>query len=672
MPTVRLLAMMLFVVTGAASARATLDLSALSSAVRQGVIDDAVGATPAARRAKCAAAVALADRLGTDGTWPDVDYANASRGAWPSVKHVDHILELAAAGTVADSPAVAAKLNGAAIRATDWWRAHDPKCLNWWYNEIGVPSALGRAALVLGERLPPADIEYVTGKVLPRARRKMSGTNLAWLNGNLLYLGLLTRDASVVQSSLDAIFSQAVVTEHEGIQADFSYHQHGAQQQFGNYGLALLVELAQLGREAVPAGYVVTDAQRDALRGFALDGEQWTCWRGMMDVNACGRQLFPGSAREKARAFAAAVERLATLCPADKTACDAAAHRDDPAVPNDLVGDRYFWRSDYGVHRRPAFMATVRMCSTRVLGNELVNSENLSGYHTATGTTFFYTTGHEYEAAMPLLDWRKLPGVTCPWSTGPMPAFGVTKNASDFVGGACDGTRSAIAFDLRRDGVSAAKAYFFLGDSVACLGADIRATGPEPIVTTLDQFLCDAPSHATPSGVSYEDHGLRYELLTPGTLSFDRREKSGSWSTVFRNGATPKAPVTGTVATLWIDHGVHPADAAYAYRVCLAETAADHPVRVMSNTSALQAVEADGVVGAVLRSAGAVAVGTHQVKVDQPCALLADPATGAVTVADPTHKVSAINISCGGEPVVATLPTGGMAGRSVTVKVAGL
>jgi chondroitin AC lyase len=650
------------------AASAAVDVARLSDAVRQATIDDALGTTPDGRRAKVADAVAIAGTLSPDGTWPDVDYANASRGAWPSAKHCERVVLMAAAAT--EPGPHGDQLTAAAVRAIGWWRAKDPKCLNWWYNEIAIPRFLGRAAIVLRDRLPRADRDYITGTVLPRAeRQKMTGTNTVSLSGNVLLRGLLQGDPRLVESSLATVFGRATVTTSEGIQPDFSFHQHGPQQQFGNYGQELFAMLTDLDNTVEPAGWRMSDEQRSALRRFALDGLQWTLWRGVMDVSACGRQLFPNSGEGKAKGIAAAIGQFAKLSPGDRAACDAVARRAAVDAPNDLVGDRYYWRSDYAVHRRPGFMASLRMASTRVIGGESLNGENLAGYHLGDGATFFYRSGREYQDALPLYDWRKIPGVTSPWSTGPMPKFSTIKGGSDFVGGATDGTDGVVAFNLRRDGVSADKAFFFLGDNVVCLGATITAKGSDPIVTTIDQFQlpADAPDFVR-TATSFQDHGLRYELLSPGDMTVSRQQRTGQWSTLFRNGATPKGTVRGTIVTLWIDHGRQPTDASYAYRICPAES--PKPVNVLSNTSALQAVEAVGKVAAVLRAAGSVVVDGKLLHVDQPCTLLADPADHTVTLADPTQKLTSIRVTWGGASSVTTLPTNGMAGSSVKVVVA--
>ena len=51
-----------------------------------------------------------------------------------------------------------------------FWMAHDFKCLNWWYNDIGGPKLLGNIALLLNEDLKPDEREFITGTILPGPR----------------------------------------------------------------------------------------------------------------------------------------------------------------------------------------------------------------------------------------------------------------------------------------------------------------------------------------------------------------------------------------------------------------------------------------------------------------------------------------------------------------------
>ena len=111
------------------------------------------------------------------------------------------------------------------------------------------------------------------------------------------------------------------------------------------------------------------------------------------------------------------------------------------------------------------------MSSKRVIGAELVNEENLSGYHLADGALYLYQGGDEYTDIFPVWDWRKIPGVTCAQTD--IPAFKTSSIESDFVGGVSDGTHGCAALDYVRDGVVAKKAWFFGANSVVCLGAGI-------------------------------------------------------------------------------------------------------------------------------------------------------------------------------------------------------
>ena len=75
-----------------------------------------------------------------------------------------------------------------------------------------------------------------------------------------------------------------------------------------------------------------------------------------------------------------------------------------------LSGNKHFWRSDFHVQRTNDYYFSVKMCSSRVLGAETVNKENIQGYHMGDGVTFLYQSNKEYENVFPFWDWKKLPG----------------------------------------------------------------------------------------------------------------------------------------------------------------------------------------------------------------------------------------------------------------------
>ena len=74
---------------------------------------------------------------------------------------------------------------------------------------------------------------------MENAKFGMTGQNKVWLAGNVMMRALLQNDAGLVKMARDTIVSEIVTGKVEGIKDDWSFHQHGAQQQFGNYEFLL-------------------------------------------------------------------------------------------------------------------------------------------------------------------------------------------------------------------------------------------------------------------------------------------------------------------------------------------------------------------------------------------------------------------------------------------------
>jgi chondroitin AC lyase len=297
---------------------------------------------------------------------------------------------------------------------------------------------------------------------------------------------------------------------------------------------------------------------------------------------------------------------------------------------------------------------------------------------------YIHRNGHEYDEIFPAWDWRKLPGVTSviddaplDWSKAPD-----RKQQPEFVGAASDGENAAVAMDLHRDKLRAKKAWFFAGHFVVCLGTDIQYDGGnEPVVTTINQCLLNGPVKVQQGGhqsefsgpaqklndIEWVEHaGVRYVLIEPTTVNVAAEGQSGNWRKIFDTPSTPKADVTKNVFTLGIEHGPK----SYAYYVMPAAHADETPVKVLSNTSKLQAVQvATGWIGAVFWSAGSANVAGVAIDVDQPCVttLTSVPDGQRVTIADPTQRLRTIKLNVEGMSQAIDLPQGGDAGKSVSV-----
>jgi len=616
--------------------------------------------------------------LRPDGSWPDIDYSGNDRSAWEPAKHYTRISAMTLTALRPDkvvTDAQRAQLLDGIHRAFAFWMRNDYQCPNWWFNEIGTPKSLGLTGLLLDDQLNDTEYTYLTNTLLARYPVARTGQNRVWLAGIALYRALLRGDEDALAKTSAVIWEELRVTTDEGIQPDNSFHQHGAQQQFGNYGMAFAVETCRWGLFLRNTPWAMPAEKLAIFRNYLLDGLNWTCWRGFMDISACGRQFMPRSPFTKAANISRVMEQSAFFDPAHADAYRRFVERNKPDTrvalpPNDLNGNRYFWRSDYMVHRMPQFAVTLKMSSHRVIGSELVNSENLSGYRIADGALYLYRTGNEYADIFPVWDWRKLPGITAPQT--PLPVFRTSSLDTDLVGGVSDATHGIAMLHYARkdDNLTANKAYFFCGNEIVCLGAGITGQSDAGIATGVNQSNLNGDVTKKPDYIEHD--GWRYTLLdTSGaTVQLKTDKVTGNWSKVFQTSETPKTDVTKEIFDLWIDHGHAPAKATYAYAFTLAGNAP--AAKVLQNTSSLQIVQLTPTLYGVIfwQPAGRAEISSDcTLTADHPCLVLLDTDAHTLHVAEPTQKLSHLTLTYNGKQLNVTLPAGGMAGSTVKVSL---
>jgi chondroitin AC lyase len=350
------------------------------------------------------------------------------------------------------------------------------------------------------------------------------------------------------------------------------------------------------------------------------------------------------------------------------------------------------------------------MSSTRVIGAETCNGENLLGLHLGDGVTYFYRTGAEYNDLFPVWDWRRLPGTTCRQDQASLePNSKACRGRSDFVGGLSGGEYGLAAMEYLRDGLRARKAWFFLDRAVVCLGAGIDCSAPETVLTSVNQCALngrvtvstDQPSREIEKGqhslerLKWVHHdGIGYVFPNPATATVAAEAQRGDWHRVHSRESTRS--VERDVFSLWIDHGSKPRDARYAYVVfpdvdasVMPSLCDSLPVTVLQQTaSALAIASRDGkLIQAVFFEPGRVAWGAgSSIEVEAPC-LVALAETTAVTrlhVADPTHTRKAVKLWLSGKytgsaaqydeskkqtELSVNLPQEGFAGQTVSLEL---
>ena len=185
----------------------------------------------------------LLENLKDDGSWPDIDYTNQRRGGWPVKEHLENVQILGIAYKSEGSKYFRKSTVSKKIHLSlNYWLTNDFLSPNWWDQHIGVPELLGPTLFLMEDELSKEQMSQAL-VLMRRAEIKMTGQNKVWLSGNVLFRSLLVQDADSIAMASKSIQEELNVSKGEGIQPDWSYHQHGSQLQFGNYGLSYLEDM---------------------------------------------------------------------------------------------------------------------------------------------------------------------------------------------------------------------------------------------------------------------------------------------------------------------------------------------------------------------------------------------------------------------------------------------
>jgi len=636
--------------------------------------------------------------LKPDGTWPDVRYDSQQRGGWHVIEHLTRVTQLAVAYTAPESPLHGdAAVLAAADRALDWWLVTNlarPKwAANWWYNDIATPRALGDIGILLDGHLQPATALRLRER-LAWAKPGMTGQNWVWLSGVVLREAILTRDEPKAAEMFRNIFREIRVGREEGLQPDMSFHQHGAQQQFGNYGLAFASDSLDYLRLAAGTVWAPPAEQLGLVRDYVLEGQVWHLWRGQYDLNACGRQIVNDAG--KARAVERILTHMGEVDPghAAAYATALAGIAGESREPGPL-GSRAYYCSDMLSYRTPGWMLSVQLTSARTIPNELVNSENEQGLYVGLGSAFLYRTGREYADLPHVWDWRRIPGTVAPLAGGPIKP-GELRNGSPWAGvaGSRTGSAAAMHFVPKAKGHPSWESHccfacFPRGYVQLSQVTDNPSAGDAHPVSSVAQTLLTGEvvwlplggeaqllTHGTHSftgpGAVWHDE-VAYVFPTAETILVQTGPRTDSWFASYHKpeDAKMKALVTHAVFGLAVDHGAHAARPAAACivlpntpRADLAARLADPGLTIVANDDRVQAAR-DGDGRLVAACYAVPAPGLLPLTPDQPCLWLV--ADGSLTATDPTQHLSTLTFHAGERKLKLPLATGDHAGQAATV-----
>lgn len=530
-----------------------------------------------------------------DGSWKDVDYESTRISEWPVLKHLTvYVLPMVKAYSNKSSSFYKSKKLASAIHASlDFWLGHNFTSQNWWYNDIGIPNTLTNILILFKAEMTHRELLEALNQ-MRGSYIDQTGQNKVWRAEIQLKIGLLEygrgrtnilgSPIQRIREAADILKQELVVTTEEGIQPDWSFQQHGIQQQFGNYGLSFAATQVRWARLLMGTPFQYPEEKILLLRSYLCNGLAAVVWKGTMDISACGRQLFPNSPENKGDAVIKILKEMIGVdrgyAPVYQAIIENNTYNDDQQAA--LKGNTYFWRSDLMVNRTEESYISVRLHSNTIQGTESINGENLLGVHLSDGATYIYRTGKEYQNIFPVWDWHDVPGVTS-YSQGELQntSWGGRPNENNFAGGVSDSAFGAAAMLYEQNGLSAHKSWFFVPGGVVCLGAGIRGDSNASVSTTVNQCLLQGEASIETGGqlknagpgveinnepVDYVYHdSTGYLFLQKEHVYLSTMPQKGSWRRVYHQGSD--SIITKNVFKLYIDHGVHKQNESYAYMI---------------------------------------------------------------------------------------------------------
>ena len=631
--------------------------------------------------------------LSEAGSWNDVDYSDRDNN-WAPLLHLDRMLVMAINYAQPDNTFYKNRnMLAGLINALEYWYEVNPESENWYKNEIAKQFYLNIIGLLLQSDIDDNLLVKIVSDLT--ADPTMTGSNRTLLATSTIYRGVLENNPEMIRAGVKGVTDQIEITTKEGIQPDFSFHQHGHFIYNGSYGSNFLRESIWLASIVRGTQFAYTAEQISILRNYFLDGTRWMLRGRLFDYNVRGRHVGrPDGLLLYAEVLIPQLEHFMAADPEHRDQYRLAKEMIENGNPQDISGHKHFWRSDYTVQHRKDYFVSLKMCSQRTVGIELnMNAENKLGYWLPYGLTYIYQQGDEYDDIFPVWDWALLPGVTNPHLEIEEFGRGVAyTQQTEFVGGVSDGQYGISVMDFEQQKTSAKKAWFWLDREFIALGTAIKSSHEAPVVTGINQTLLKGEVLVDGKKLQIEQplkkdldwlHHNQVGYIFPGSeeINLKAARQQGNIQKIY--GLGKDTVYQSEVFSAWFDHGQQPTEDSYQYIVVpginsteVADYAKSLPVQILANKSEIQAVRHHEleITGLVFHQKGAFEVHKNlKVQINKPALVLINEADDRIFISDPTTELKEITIIIEHDNKQMTrtiaLPGGGMAGRSVMVEI---
>ena len=628
-----------------------------------------------------------------DGSWSDIDYSSKALAYWPPLTHLQRIKGMARlyAGLVDKKTDFAIELASKINNGLSLWEKKKPTSNNWWYQDIGKQKEFIPILILMRDDIEQ-NIQNALCSYLVVTVTNASGANLTDMATGLLVRGVVQRNVSYINDAVTKIASVGKIQNigKDGVQVDNSYLFHNQQIFSINYNVVTLHTVAMWINMLRNLSFQFPEVALNTTKNVLLEGNRWMFRNDKVDWATSGRFISIPSALH-VKTYIKTTEHLRTADSENKDVYDDFLAVINQEKPDTVSGNKYFYRAEYMVKRKPEYFYSVKMSSTRISGAERGNGQNLKGYWLGMGANCLMKDSKEYDCIFPLWDWTKVPGTT---SADELPSFGFElKQGSSFSGGLTNGKEGIASMQINQRGILAKKSWFIFDNEVVCLGNGITGvTNVNKIFSTIEQRRLKGKVL-----VDGKEFGLKsnYPISNPKTIYHDStlyifpksqnvflssEERTNNWFSI--SNIESKDMITDTVFNLWYDHGRMPVNENYCYitvpyinpddidnytdKMPIRIVQATHNAHVVTNTT-------DSLTGVVFFTKGTVSIDSSlDLQVSAPCIMMIDQRKEPISliISDPNQNQSSITVTLkhkkfDSEVINITLPSGNYKGNSV-------
>lgn len=500
----------------------------------------------------------LAGRMRRGGYWSNIDYNCYFRTNWEPIEHVKNLKTMVVGYT--DQRSLYFQndtLFKMICDGLEFWDQKRPISHNWWHNSIGYCQPMTDILAMLSfqnKKISPSLQNSIISKLLANNPRKWTGANQVDIAYYHIPLGCIMENDSIVSAASKIAFASVKITSNEGIQKDLSFHQHGNQFYTGGYGIVFVEKTVETQYCLHETPYQMNNEQWMLFSDFFVNSFLKVFRGSYIDYNTLGRGITRKNNLDKSEKLLPILNKYLTLDSINhdeirQTISQFENKKNIKAKTTD--SNINFWRSDYMLHNRTGYQASVRAASSRVYKVESGNGDNLLGEYLTDGSLYFTQRGDEYYNIFPVWEWNKIPGVT---SHADIPVSSMRNNETGetkHVGGVSDGKSGCFAYIQGDLLVKAVKSYFFFNNEIVLLGTGIQSKIGKALHTTINQshlkgsvilnnngklnevMLTDSVKSNKINWILHDNVG--YIFPNGGTLTVKVSNQKGSWSRVDYN-----------------------------------------------------------------------------------------------------------------------------------------